>query len=101
MRLTFQLLLLICICCTLPSQLFSQQPGVNGFTVWQTGHDAKTRQIIPAAGESALTQLKDAPVVHVKFIVSEYGELWFPLANTPPNVESAGVDLSGSTSITI
>lgn len=101
MRHTFELLLLLCTCCTLPFQLFSQQPGLNGFTVWQTGHDAKTLQIIPAAGGSALAQLKGAPVVHVKFIVSDYGELWFPLANTPTNVESAGVDVSGSASITV
>jgi hypothetical protein len=82
--------------------MFAQQPpGINGFTVWQTGHDAQTVQVVPAPGASALTQSNGAPVVHVKFIVREYGELWFPLANTPADVESAGADLSGSTSITV
>lgn len=33
MATTFQLPLLLCTCCTIPSQLFSQQQGVNGFTV--------------------------------------------------------------------
>jgi hypothetical protein len=101
MRHTFQIFLLLCTCGALPTYLFSQpHPGVNGFAVWQTGHDAQTVQVVPAVGASALTQRKGTPIVHVKFIVSEYGELWFPLANTPGDVESAGVDISGSTSIT-
>ena len=101
MRSTYQLLLLLGTYCAIPSQLFSQQSGVDGFTVWQTGHDAQTVQVAPAAGERALTQFKDAPVAHVKFIVHEYGELWFPLANTPASVESAGVDMSASRSVTV
>ena len=102
MRHSLLLLLLIATCCTLPSRLFSQpQPGMDGFTVWQTGRDAQTVQVVPAPGESALMQHKSAPVVHVKFIVREYGELWFPLANTPAGVESAGVDVSRGKSVTV
>ncbi len=82
-------LLIYCICCTVSFQVFSQRVAINGFTVWQTGHDAQTLQVVPEAGGSALTQLEGAAIAHAKFIVHEYGELWFPLANTPPDMESA------------
>ncbi len=101
MSYTFLLLPVFCMCCMVPIQVFSQRPAINGFTVWQTGHDVQTLQIVPAAGGSALTRSEDTAVAHVKFIVREYGELWFSLANTPSDVEYAGVDLSAGTSITI
>jgi len=78
-----------------------RQPGIDGYTVWQTGHDAQTVQVIPETGGNALMQGVDAPVAHAKFIVHEYGELWFALANTPPQVESAGADVSQGASITV
>lgn len=53
--------------------------SINGFTHWLTGRDSATAQLIPMIGSSALTRSDDGVVAHVKFKVSKYGELSFPL----------------------
>jgi hypothetical protein len=99
MRVTIFVMLLLAAC-TGPNRL-PRQASVGGFITWQTGHDAQTAQLIPAAGTHALVQQGDSAWMQVKFDVREYGEISFPLANTPPGVEAPRVDLSGSNGIRI
>jgi hypothetical protein len=94
-------ILLLLMACAGPKRMPSPSASVGGFTTWQTGHDAQTVQRIPATGTNALVQRSDSTWMQVKFNVREYGEVSFPLANTPPDVEAPRVDLSGSKSIRI
>ncbi len=94
-------ILLLLTACAGPKRLPYPSSSVGGFTTWQTGHDAQTVQRIPATGTNALIQRADSTWMQVKFNVREYGEVSFPLANTPPDVEAPRVDLSGSKTILI
>ncbi|MCD9018645.1 hypothetical protein [Parachryseolinea silvisoli] len=94
-------MLLLLMACAGPKRLLHRSASVGGFTTWQTGHDAQTVQRIPATGTNALVQQNDSTWMQVKFDVREYGEVSFPLANTPPDVEAPRVDLSGSNAIRI
>jgi hypothetical protein len=71
-------------------------------TQWQTGHDSGTIQLIPSSGNDALTRDKNSTVVHVKFVVKQYGEVSCPInANTVAGEEALRADLSGKKSLRI
>lgn len=94
-------MMLLLVACARPNRLPGPPTSVGGFSTWQTGHDALTVQLIPAAGNNALIQRGNTTRMQVKFNVREYGEVSFPLANTPPGIEAPRVDLSGSKTIRI
>lgn len=75
--------------------------AVGSFTTWQTGRDAQTVQLIPSRGKNALVREDGFAVVHVRFVVKEYGEVSFPLANTAADEEAKGIDLANSQAISI
>jgi hypothetical protein len=71
--------------------------SLGGFGQWITGHDANTMQIIPAEGNNALVVEDGEVYAHVKFKVSQYGEVSFPInQKTPLHEEALKADLSKS-----
>lgn len=70
---------------------------IDGFKFWLTGSDPNTIQLVPNAGNNALTLIDSVVVAHVKFNVVQYGEMSFPInPNTLPNQEALKIDLSKS-----
>lgn len=75
---------------------------LDGFSLWRTGHDDVTEQLLPLKVDNGLTQENNTTVAHVKFIVKEYGELSFPIdPNTSLGEEARKVDLSKSRFVSI
>ena len=88
-------------------QAHSQSTGsnplsMNGFSVWITGRDSATVQLLPQRGKNGLTMEGGKTVVHARFKVKGYGEIYTPIsALSAPNAEARPVDLSGSKYIKI
>jgi hypothetical protein len=75
----------------------SPNSGIDGFKHWLTGSDSKTVQLLPGVGDDALTIINSNVVAHVKFNVTQYGEMSFAIsASSLPNQEALRVDLSKS-----
>lgn len=97
----FRLSLLLFASCG-SSELFAQSTGSNplsidGFSVWITGRDTGTVQMIPRLGRTSLMMESGRTVVHVRFKVNQYGEVHTPIsALSAPNGEAHGVNLNGS-----
>ena len=89
---------LFCFSDKLYSQSTASNPlSMNGFEVWITGHDSSTVQLLPERGTNGLTMEGGKTVVHVRFKVKGYGEIYTPINSlSPPNGEALSVDLSRS-----
>jgi hypothetical protein len=71
--------------------------SLGGFGQWITGHDPGTIQIIPAEGNNALVVEDGEVYAHVKFKVTQYGEVSFPInQKTLPHEEALRTDLTKS-----
>lgn len=87
-------------CLSIPSH--SQSTGshplsLNGFSVWITGRDSATVQLLPQRGKNGLTMEGGKTVVHARFKVEDYGEVSTPISSlSAPNAEPKAVNLSGS-----
>ncbi len=93
---------LLLFSCTSTSRTTHTAASINGFTSWITGHDADTRQLIPAKGNNALLSEEGKTIVHVKFEVKQYGEVSFPInTKTLAGTEALRADLSASKQIQI
>lgn len=93
---------LLLFSCTSISRTTHTTASINGFTSWITGHDADTRQLIPAKGNNALLSEEGKTIVHVKFEVKQYGEVSFPInTKTPVGAEALSADLSASKQLQI
>ena len=93
--------LLILICAS-PFQLFAQVDQLKDFPIWQTGRDPETIQLIPISGDDPLVIEAGKKVVHVKFQVKQYGEVYFPIDGVSPRgTEAQRIDLSSKKCIKI
>lgn len=71
--------------------------SINGFSVWMTGRDSATIQLIPRTGKNGLMMEGGKTVAHARFNVSSYGEIFMAIsALSIPGVEPPAVDLSAS-----
>lgn len=85
-----------------PQSTGSHSLSINGYTIWLTGRDSATVQLIPRSGKNGLTMQGGNTVAHARFRVNSYGELSTPIsASSAPNAEAHRVDLSGSRFIKI
>lgn len=89
------------VCLLISANIFGQTAGkvlsLGGFGQWVTGHDANTIQVIPAEGNNALVVEDGEVYAHVKFKVSQYGEVSFPInQKTPLHEEALKADLTKS-----
>ena len=93
---------LLVFACSAAGQAYSQSTGSNplaidGYGLWLTGRDTGTVQLIPRVGKNSLTMEGGKTVVHVRFKVNKYGEIYTAInAMSPPNAEALQVNLSGS-----
>ena len=71
--------------------------SLNGFSLWITGGDSATVQLLPRRGKNGLTMEGGKTVVHARFNVQKYGEVSTPISRlSAPNAEAKSVNLSGS-----
>ena len=100
MNLSKILLLFVILCTTtvVRSQSTGSNPlSIDGFSLWLTGRDSSTVQLIPRSGRSSLMMEGGKTVVHVRFKVNRYGELNIPISTlSAPYAEAQAVNLSGS-----
>jgi hypothetical protein len=93
---------LVIIKCLLSILSYSQSTGsnpldINGYSLWMTGRDSATIQLIPRTGKNGLMMEGGKTVVHARFKVNSYGEISIPIsASSAPNAEAHSVNLSGS-----
>lgn len=100
-------LILLLVACFLNLLIHAQSTGsnplsVNGFSLWITGRDSATVQLIPRSGKNGLMMEGGRTVVHARFKVDKYGEVSIPISpSSAPNAEAHAVNLSGSRHIKI
>jgi hypothetical protein len=98
----YQILFLIFLQCFFGKPVYPQSTGSNplsidGFSLWVTGCDAATIQLIPGKGNNGLMMEGGKTVAHARFKVHSYGELSIPISSaSAPNAEAHAVNLSNS-----
>lgn len=98
----YQTQFLIVTQCCFSMLIYSQSTGsnplsVDGFSLWMTGRDSATIQLIPRTGKNGLMMEGGKTVAHARFKITGYGEISVPIsAASAPNAEAHRVDLSGS-----
>ena len=93
-----------CIACSVGyTQSTGSNPlSIDGYSVWITGRDSGTIQLIPRTGKNGLMMEGGRTVAHARFKVNTYGEMSTPIsAASAPNAEAQPVNLSGSRFIKI
>lgn len=103
----YQIAFLIFLSCCFSKTGHSQSTGsnplsLNGFSLWLTGGDSGTIQLLPGRGKNGLMMEGGKTVVHARFKVNKYAEIHTAIsAFSAPNAEAHSVDLSGSRYIKI
>ena len=88
---------IICYNIAYPQSTGSNPLSIDGYSIWITGRDSATIQIIPRTGKNGLMMEGGKTVAHARFNVNRYGEISTPIdPASPPNGEAHAVNLSGS-----